>query len=144
MYKEILKKVTNLGRPKVLLVGDFMLDTYVYGDALRISPEAPVPVLKVMRRESKCGGASSVAADLNALDAKPICLGLIGDDNNGSVLRGLLEEFNADLDVIIISDQRPTTCKERLVGLAQHRHQQQLMRIDEENDRPLNEVEYND
>ena len=63
MYENLLKTVTNLGSPKVLVVGDFMLDVYIYGDALRISPEAPVPVLKVARTEYRCGGAGSVATN---------------------------------------------------------------------------------
>ena len=67
MYQQLLKTVSSLGSAKILLVGDYMLDSYVYGDALRISPEAPVPVLKVVKREHRCGGASSVAADIMAL-----------------------------------------------------------------------------
>ena len=80
MYENLLKTVMNLGSPKVLVVGDFMLDVYVYGDADRISPEAPVPVLKVSRTEYRCGGAGSVANNLAALGASAYCLGVIGDD----------------------------------------------------------------
>ena len=72
MYENLLKTVTKLGSPKVLVVGDFMLDVYIYGDAMRISPEAPVPVLKVTKNEYRCGGAGSVAADLAALGARPL------------------------------------------------------------------------
>ena len=75
LYQDLLKAATNLGSPKVLLVGDYMLDSYVYGDALRISPEAPVQVLNVVSREYRCGGAASVATDLAALGAKAICIG---------------------------------------------------------------------
>ncbi len=141
MYSELLKKVTNLGNPKILLVGDFMLDSYVYGDALRISPEAPVPVLKIVRREDKCGGAASVAADIAAMGGECICVGLIGDDSEGVCLKKLLEETNSDTDGLIISKNRPTTSKQRLVGLAQHRHQQQLMRVDQEDSSAINEEE---
>lgn len=142
MYKELLKTVTNLGSPRVLLVGDYMLDSYVYGDALRISPEAPVPVLKVVRKEEKCGGAASVVADLAALGAIPVCIGITGKDTTGQTLRSLLTEMNADLDGLIASDNRPTTCKQRLIGLAQHRHQQQLMRVDEESSDGLDPDDY--
>lgn len=83
MYEKLLKTVTNLGSSNILLVGDFMLDSYVYGDAFRISPEAPVPVLKVVGREYNCGGAASVAADIAAMEAVPICIGIVGDDANG-------------------------------------------------------------
>jgi len=137
MYRELLKKVSQLGESKVLLVGDFMLDSYVYGDALRISPEAPVPVLKVMKRENKCGGAASVAADLAALGAKAVCIGIIGNDDNGRILSELLSACGADTSGLLVSANRPTTTKQRLIGLAQHRHQQQLMRIDDEVSEPV-------
>ena len=137
MSDRLLKTVSNLGSPKVLLLGDFMLDSYVYGDALRISPEAPVPVLKVINREFSCGGAGSVAVNLAGLGAEAICLGLIGDDANGKRLTDLLTKAGVDVSGLIAVDYRPTISKQRLVGLAQHRHRQQLMRIDEESAEPL-------
>jgi len=139
MYEKLLKTVTNLGSPKILVVGDFMLDVYIYGDALRISPEAPVPVLKVTKTENSCGGASRVAADLAALGALPVCLGVIGDDRNGQTLKQLLRDAGADIDTLITVNDRPTISKQRLIGLAQHRHRQQLMRIDEESTEPLSD-----
>lgn len=144
MYQKLLKTVTNLGSPTVLLVGDFMLDGYVYGDALRISPEAPVPVLKVVKREFSCGGAGSVAVDLAALGAKPVCLGIIGNDANGVMLSKMLTAAGADVANLIIVDERPTISKQRLIGLAQHRHRQQLMRIDEEVTEPLEQKYYDE
>ncbi len=139
MYEKLLKTVTNLGSPKILVVGDFMLDVYIYGDALRISPEAPVPVLKVTKTENSYGGASRVAADLAALGALPVCLGVIGDDRNGQTLKQLLREAGADIDTLITVNDRPTISKQRLIGLAQHRHRQQLIRIDEESTEPLSD-----
>jgi D-beta-D-heptose 7-phosphate kinase/D-beta-D-heptose 1-phosphate adenosyltransferase len=115
-----------------MLVGDYVLDSYVYGDALRISPEAPVPVLKVVQRSYSCGGAGSVAADLAALGARPICIGVVGDDDNGAKLKDMLVEAGADITGIISIKSRPTVSKQRLVGLAQHIHRQQLLRIDDE------------
>jgi len=132
MYKELLKTVTNLGSPNVLVVGDFMLDVYVYGDALRISPEAPVPVLKVRQTEYNCGGAGSVVNDLAALGAKTFCLGVIGEDKNGERLLEKLKTTGANVNGLKKLSGRPTISKQRLIGLAQHRHQQQLFRIDEE------------
>ena len=85
MYENLLKAVTNLGSPKVLLVGDFMLDAYIYGDAERISPEAPVPVLKVSRTEYGCGGAGLVAANLCALGAVPLCVAVSLRPRTGKV-----------------------------------------------------------
>ena len=139
MYEKLLKTVTNLGSPKILLVGDYMLDVYIYGDALRISPEAPVPVLKVCRTEYSCGGAGSVATNLTALGAVPVCLGIIGDDQNGKILKQKLIKSGADITGLLTIADRPTTAKQRLIGLAQHRHRQQLMRIDEESTESLSD-----
>jgi len=142
MYKNLLKTVTNLASPKVLVVGDFMLDIYVYGDALRISPEAPVPVLKVCRTDYRCGGAGSVAANLAALRAVPLCVGIIGADSNGEVLKEKLIQAGADISGLSTAADRATISKQRLIGLAQHRHRQQLMRIDEESVEPFSEELY--
>jgi len=139
MYEKLLKTVTNLGSPKILLVGDYMLDVYIYGDALRISPEAPVPVLKVCRTEYSCGGAGSVATNLIALGAVPVCLGIIGDDQNGKILKQKLIKSGADITGLLTVADRPTTAKQRLIGLAQHRHRQQLMRMDEESTEQLSD-----
>jgi D-beta-D-heptose 7-phosphate kinase/D-beta-D-heptose 1-phosphate adenosyltransferase len=142
MYEKLLKTLTNLGSPEVLVVGDFMLDVYIYGDALRISPEAPVPVLKVTKTEYSCGGAGSVAADLAALGAIPVCLGVTGEDRNGEILRKKLNEAGADITNLLTLADRPTTSKQRLIGLAQHRHQQQLFRMDEESTEMLSDEQY--
>ncbi len=145
MYEKLLKTVTELGSPKVLVVGDFMLDVYVYGDALRISPEAPVPVLKVTKTQYRCGGAGSVAIDLAALGAIPYCLGIIGGhekDQNAQILKDKLNSTGADISGLIPIVGRRTTSKHRLVGLAQHRHRQQLMRIDYETTDLLSDEQY--
>jgi len=137
MYENLLKTVTNLGSPKVLVVGDFMLDVYIYGDALRISPEAPVPVLKVTKNEYRCGGAGSVAADIAALGGIPFCLGVIGEDLNSEILKQKLTEIGADITGLIKAANHPTISKQRLIGLAQHLHRQQLIRMDYEPTEPL-------
>ncbi len=141
-YTHLLKTVTQLGSPKVLLTGDFMLDSYIYGDALRISPEAPVQVLKVVRREYCGGGAASVAADVLTLGARCACVGVLGSDLNGDRLLAMLEKSGADVSGLLRLDTRPTISKERIIGLAQHRHRQQLLRIDEEYTEPLSDAEY--
>jgi D-beta-D-heptose 7-phosphate kinase/D-beta-D-heptose 1-phosphate adenosyltransferase len=132
MYELLLKTVTNLGSPRVLLVGDFMLDVYVYGDALRISPEAPVPVLKVQSTKYACGGAGSVANDILALGAQVSCIGITGEDRSAEQMRKMLSDAAADIEGLITLPGRVTTTKQRLIGLAQHRHPQQLIRIDDE------------
>jgi D-beta-D-heptose 7-phosphate kinase/D-beta-D-heptose 1-phosphate adenosyltransferase len=139
MYENLLKTVRQLGSPKVLVVGDFMLDIYIYGDALRISPEAPVPVLKVAKTEYRCGGAGSVANNLAALGATAYCLGVIGDDRNSEILKGKLSKTGVDITGLFKAANRPTVSKQRLIGLAQHLHRQQLIRIDEESAEPLSD-----
>ncbi len=142
MDDKLLKAASSLGSPTILLVGDFMLDGYIYADASRISPEAPVPVLKVVRKEFKCGGAGSVAADIIALGGRVICVGCVGQDEAGEQIIGKLAFLGADVSGIIKIAGRPTTVKQRFIGLAQHRHRQQLMRVDEETDVPLGEEQY--
>ena len=138
-YTDLLKAVTNLGSPKILLVGDFMLDSYIYGDALRISPEAPVQVLKVVRREYAGGGASSVAADVVTLGATCFCIGIVGHDTNAKRLLDILGHLQTQTDGILTIPDRPTITKERIIGLAQHRHRQQLLRVDDECTEALSE-----
>ncbi len=142
MHEKLLKTVTNLGNPNVLVVGDFMLDVYIYGDALRISPEAPVPVLKVKETSYSLGGAGSVVNDLSVLGANAVCLGVLGNDEHGKKLLELLNKTRSDIEGLIPIKDRPTITKQRLVGLAQHRHKQQLMRMDHELTEPLKEKEY--
>lgn len=122
---------------RVLLVGDLILDRYVYGDAERISPEAPVPVLRVVEREAKVGGAANVAACLQALGVETLVCGIIGKDSEGTELKKQLKALGADVSGVLSVEDRPTTTKTRFVGLAQHRHRQQLMRVDDESVAPL-------
>lgn len=133
MYERLLNIFAAVGSPKVLVVGDFMLDNYLYGNTDRISPEAPVIVMNVTDRHEQPGGAGSVASDLAILQAEVRCLGVVGKDYKGPCLRGMLGDLaGVDVEGLISVDDRPTTSKQRVIGLAQHRHRQQLMRIDEE------------
>ncbi len=141
MYQRISELVgflEDVTAKPVLLVGDFMLDEYIYGDAERISPEAPVPVLRVVDRQSQLGGAGSVAASLLALGCKTYCAGVIGGDA-GRRVHSLLEKAGADLSCMVDDDEMETPLKQRLVGLAQHRIPQQLLRVDHENHRPCSQ-----
>lgn len=139
MYENLLKILSNLGSPKILVVGDFMLDVYIYGDAVKISSEAPVPVLKITKTEHRCGGAGSVAANIVTLGAKAHCLGIMGDDRDSEILREKLLEAGADIDGLFKAENRPTISKQRLIGLAQHLHRQQLIRMDFESTEPLSD-----
>src|SRR5687767_12358500 len=113
MEEHLLRVVEHLGRPRVLVVGDLMLDRYIWGNADRISPEAPIPVLSVVNREERLGGAAGVAAILRGLDAKVTLLGILGADEPGQQCRKMLAEFDVDLSHVLIDETRPTTQKER-------------------------------
>ncbi len=136
MANRLIELVENLPPSRVLLVGDMMVDHYLYGNAERLSPEAPVPVLHFQKQELRLGGAGSVAANLAALGAKVIAVGIVGSDDTGRQLAKLLREIDADPSSLIECN-RPTTCKMRLVGSAQHRHPQQMIRLDFEESTPI-------
>ncbi len=121
----------------MVVVGDFMLDEQVFGDAERMSPDAPAPVLRVRSRERSPGGAANVCLDLAALGGKVRAVGVVGRDEAGVALRGMLEEAGVDAAGLVEVDDRPTTIKRSLVGLAQHRHPQKMLRMDEESRAPV-------
>ncbi|MBI5724194.1 MAG: D-glycero-beta-D-manno-heptose 1-phosphate adenylyltransferase [Planctomycetes bacterium] len=133
----LIEKFEKLASRNVLLAGDFILDRYVHGDVERINPEAPVPVLHVSRRSSSAGGAGNVAAAIPALGGRVDCVGATGDDADGAELCRLLEQAGAKAGGLARLKDRPTTVKTRFVGLAQHRHSQQIIRVDEEINTPL-------
>lgn len=141
MQSDLLNVVQRFPGRRVLLVGDFMLDRYVFGDAERISPEAPVPVLNVVERQERVGGAGSVALNVVALGARVACFGLLGNDRFGERVAGLLQEAGADIGGLRRVADRPTITKTRLIGLAEHRHRQQILRIDDELVRPAAEAD---
>src|SRR5205814_4589821 len=116
MSADLIELVQNLGRPRVLVVGDVMLDRYVWGDAERISQEAPVVLLRADKREERLGGASSVATMLNALGAKTSIVGVVGKDADGLQVRQILNDLGIDADGVVIDPTRPTTVKERYIG----------------------------
>lgn len=137
MPHELDQWVRQASGRRILLVGDLILDRYVYGDAERISPEAPVPVLRAVETREAVGGSANVAACLAALGCEVVCCGVVGRDRHGETLRSLLGALGVDTSGVLPLADRKTTTKTRLVGLAQHRHRQQLMRLDEEETGPL-------
>jgi len=139
MTDELTPWIRSFPGRRVLLVGDLILDRYIYGDAERISPEAPVPILRAVETREAVGGCANVAACLRALGCEVVCCGMIGADRHGETLRRLLQESGVDDSAVVVKSDRPTTTKTRLVGLAQHRHRQQLLRLDEEDARPLDD-----
>ncbi len=124
-------------RPRVLLVGDVMLDRYVWGDVERISPEAPIPILRIERQEHRLGGAGSVAAMLAALGAQTILAAVAGDDEEGRTVGTLLDNLEINHRLVLTVDDRATTVKQRLLGRAQHRYPHQMMRVDRESVAPI-------
>ncbi len=137
---DLVDLVTRLSQPRVLVVGDAMLDRYVWGDAARISQEAPVILLHADRREERLGGASSVATMLRALGARVQLAAVVGADPDGERIRKLAVEQGIDDEALLVDDSRPSTVKERYIGRAQHRHPQQMLRVDFEVRQPLSPV----
>jgi D-beta-D-heptose 7-phosphate kinase/D-beta-D-heptose 1-phosphate adenosyltransferase len=137
MSTSLIELVENLPQSRVVLLGDLMLDRYLYGNAERLSPEAPVPVLHYQKEEIRLGGAGGVAANLAALGATVRVVGVVGADENGNQVKTHLIECGADPGTLVQSSTRPTISKVRLVGLAQHRHPQQMMRLDYEDLTPI-------
>lgn len=111
----------------VVVVGDVMLDNYWWGEVERISPEAPVPVVALKKREGRLGGAANVALNCRALGAKVTLASVLGDDADGKTLARIAEEHGIDTHLLQYSKQRPTTTKVRVIS-----RNQQMMRLDEE------------
>jgi D-beta-D-heptose 7-phosphate kinase / D-beta-D-heptose 1-phosphate adenosyltransferase len=122
---------------RAIVLGDFILDELVYGDAERLSPDAPVPVLLVRKRDLRPGGAANVCMDLAALRGHVIALGVTGADATGEKLRNALAKEGVDARGLIEDPARPTTLKQNLIGLAQSRHPQKMFRVDEESREPV-------
>jgi D-beta-D-heptose 7-phosphate kinase/D-beta-D-heptose 1-phosphate adenosyltransferase len=137
MSADLIELVQHLGQPRVLVVGDLMLDRYVWGDAERISQEAPVVLLHADKREERLGGASSVATMLRALGARVALAGVVGSDADGERIRRMLAELQIDQEGVISDASRPSTVKERYIGRAQQRHPQQMIRVDYETRQPV-------
>lgn len=123
--------LAGMRRKRIVVVGDAMLDVYLGGDVERISPEAPVPVVKVRERRYALGGAANVAQNVAAAGAQVSLVAAAGADAAGDRLRAMLEAIGADSSSVIAT-RRPTTCKTRVVARAQ-----QVLRFDEEDDGDL-------
>lgn len=115
-----------------MVVGDVMIDAYLWGKVDRISPEAPVPIVSVNRRENRLGGAANVALNIQALGATPILCSVLGNDIKSQDFMELLKEQNMPTDGIITSNDRITTVKSRIIG-----NNAQMLRIDQEITAPL-------
>ena len=134
---ELARLVRELGRPTVVVFGDAMLDRYVFGGISRISPEAPIQILRVAREEERPGGAASVAHDLAVLGARVRLVAYAGDDEAGGALRRLMSGAKIDAKGLVETKGRPTTLKTRMVARgAAHSVSQQVLRRSALNTRP--------
>ncbi|MHB1036692.1 MAG: D-glycero-beta-D-manno-heptose 1-phosphate adenylyltransferase [Pirellulales bacterium] len=138
-HAQLLATFENLGSPRVLVLGDFMLDRYTWGEAERISQEAPVILLRAQRREVRLGGAANVCQMLRGLEAQVTAAGVVGDDEDGRTVRRMLADAGVDAGGLLADRRRPTTVKERFMGRAQGRHPHQIMRVDSEVRDPLHQ-----
>ncbi|MCE7068386.1 bifunctional heptose 7-phosphate kinase/heptose 1-phosphate adenyltransferase [Dyadobacter sp. CY326] len=121
---------------RVLVIGDVMLDSYVWGKVERISPEAPVPVVNVQKREYRLGGAGNVLLNVQSLGAEAIICSVIGTDSSGDLLQNSLKDKGLNCEGLIRSENRITTIKERIIAGSQ-----QVVRIDTETDKPVSKTE---
>ncbi len=117
---------------RIVILGDLIIDQYIWGKVSRISPEAPIPVVEVVRENFSLGGAANVASNLNALGASVEICGVVGDDSYGGMLLGMLKEKGIDTRLVVKDPDRPTILKTRIIA-----HKQQVVRVDREDTRPL-------
>ena len=139
LYKELLNALDEIENndSKILIIGDLMLDRYLYGNVSRISPEAPIPVIHVKNEELKAGGAANVAVNIKSINNNIDLMGIIGNDRHGDSLLSVLENNGINTENIIIDDQRETTSKTRVIA----NKQQQVLRIDREEIVRINETQ---
>jgi rfaE bifunctional protein kinase chain/domain len=129
-FKSVFDQFTN---HKVLIIGDVMIDTYLWGSVGRVSPEAPVPIVSGVIEENRLGGAANVALNVKAMGAVPILCSVIGNDDRGKLILELMEEQLLSDIGLVVDDNRMTTQKTRIISGNQH-----LLRVDEEMDIFLN------
>ena len=132
--KDIKTVFENFDRLKILIIGDVMIDSYIWGKVNRISPEAPVPVVNVQEREKRLGGASNVALNIKALGATPIICTVVGNDSESQTFNELISDKYITGKGILKSDHRVTTIKHRVLAGSQH-----ILRIDSEIDNLITE-----
>ncbi|NLA24769.1 MAG: D-glycero-beta-D-manno-heptose-7-phosphate kinase [Bacteroidales bacterium] len=124
----------DFANKNILIIGDVMIDAYLWGNVERISPEAPIPIVSVNKRENRMGGAANVALNIAELGANPYLISVIGDDEKGKIFLDLLKKRNISEYGIIIDKHRKTTVKSRVISKNQH-----LLRVDDEISNPISE-----
>ena len=126
------KVIDQFKDKKILVVGDLILDKYIWGEVDRISPEAPIPVIDVTHENDVAGGAANTAHNIAALGGKAVLIGVVGNDHNKEVLFNELKKQRVEIAYIVTDKKRPTTHKTRVIAQSQH-----LVRIDDENKQPV-------
>ena len=126
---DIINAFKAFSDQKILVIGDSMIDSYMWGMVSRISPEAPIPVVAIENKENRLGGAANVALNIQALGAEPVLCSVIGNDSNSIIFDELLKKRGLALEGIVKCNDRKTTIKNRIISRNQH-----LLRIDEETD----------
>ncbi len=127
--KRLTEIISRFKKAKILVIGDLILDEFIWGKVSRISPEAPVPVVRVSSQSFMPGGASNVANNIRILGGNVSLAGVIGNDLYGDILKQQLEEYKIDIGGLVVDEQRPTTLKTRVIA-----HSQQVVRIDKESE----------
>lgn len=135
---DIKKSFQSFSKLNVLIIGDVMIDAYMWGNVNRISPEAPVAIVAVNKKENRLGGAANVALNIQAMGATPILCSAIGDDEGGKLFFNLLKKQKLSSEGIIKSKSRVTTVKTRVIG-----NNHQMLRVDEEMETSVNTKETN-
>jgi D-beta-D-heptose 7-phosphate kinase/D-beta-D-heptose 1-phosphate adenosyltransferase len=125
--QELRETLEKMAGTPVLVVGDLLLDRYTWGKVERISPEAPVPVVQVVRMEDRLGGAGNVVRNLVNIGVKVSVAGLIGDDSDGRIMLDLFDDAGAEYSGVVVDSSRPTVLKSRVIAATQ-----QVVRIDRE------------
>ncbi|MEW6207889.1 MAG: D-glycero-beta-D-manno-heptose-7-phosphate kinase [Acidobacteriota bacterium] len=128
------KLIDGFDGKRIVVLGDVMLDEFVWGRVRRISPEAPVPVVEVERQTLAIGGAGNVVSNLASLGASPAMLGVVGDDDDAERLRSKLRAIGVEADTLVRDPSRPTTLKTRIIA-----HNQQVVRADRESRRAVSQ-----
>jgi rfaE bifunctional protein kinase chain/domain len=135
-YKKLFDQFNHLS---IMIIGDVMVDSYLWGKVERISPEAPIPIVALRKRENRLGGASNVAINIMAMGANPVLCSVIGTDSKGDTFLDLLKKEKIDTQGILRSHNRLTTTKFRIFG-----NSTQMLRVDEEVEHDLSEKDTQD
>ncbi len=132
--RDLILLLQSLQSARIAVIGDFMVDRYVWGDALRVSPEAPVPVVHAQREDHRLGGAGNVVANICELGASAFCVGVVGNDDAGGEMLEGLTAMGADASGLVVDSMRPTIQKIRVMA-----RNQQMLRVDRETPAPVGE-----